>query len=99
MIFDAGNINWLIVLGIFIAYFFVDALYALYTLEVVGLRPVRSATIGSLMHFLLAFGVLNYVQNVIYLLPLALGSWFGTFCVVHWKKTRPAKSGVLNKLP
>jgi uncharacterized protein YebE (UPF0316 family) len=67
---------------IFIAYIIVDGMYACYTLQVTKRKPYSSATIGALMHFLLAVGVLNYVQNFLYLLPLALGSWIGTFLVV-----------------
>ena len=40
------------------------------------------------MHFLIAFGVLNYVQYYLYVLPLALGSWIGTYIVVKWKLDR-----------
>lgn len=71
---------------IFVAYFLVDALYALYTLSVVNLKPVVSATIGALMYFLLAVGIINYVNNYLYLIPLAVGSWLGTFVVVFVKK-------------
>ncbi len=35
------------------------------------------------MHFLLAFGVVNYVGNFLYVVPLALGSWIGTYLVVR----------------
>ena len=67
---------------IFLAYIVVDGMYAFYTLEVTKRKPYSAATIGALMHFLLAIGVLNYVKNFLYLIPLALGSWIGTFFVV-----------------
>jgi hypothetical protein len=67
---------------IFVAYMLVDALYAYYTLQVTKKNPYAAATSGALMYFLLAIGVLNYVQNYLYLIPLALGSWIGTFIVV-----------------
>lgn len=57
-------------------------MYAYYTLQVTKRNAFSSATTGALMHFLLAVGVLNYVQNYLYLFPLALGSWIGTFIVV-----------------
>jgi hypothetical protein len=46
---------------------------------------------GAIMHFILALGVLSYVQNYLYIIPLALGSWVGTFLVVNreqkkWQK-------------
>ncbi len=60
----------------------VDGMYAYYTLAVTKKKPVASATVGALMHFLIAFGVLSYVQNYLYLIPLAIGSWLGTYIVV-----------------
>jgi hypothetical protein len=72
---------------IFIAYIIVDGMYAYYTLAVAEKQPVKSATVGALMHFLIAVGVLSYVQNYLYIIPLALGSWIGTYFVVkHSKK-------------
>lgn len=67
---------------VFLVYVIVDGMYAYYTLAVSQKKPVMSATTGSLMHFLLAFGVISYVQNYLYLIPLAIGSWIGTYIVV-----------------
>ncbi len=69
---------------VFCAYLVIDALYAYYTLMVTRKKPFASATIGALMHFLIAFGVLNYTENYLYVIPIALGSWVGTFCVVSY---------------
>ena len=67
---------------IFIAYVLIDGMYAYYTITVTQKKPFASATTGALMHFLIAFGVLNYVHNYLYVIPLALGSWIGTYVVV-----------------
>jgi hypothetical protein len=67
---------------VFAAYIIVDGMYAYYTLSVAQQQPIRAATVGSLMHFLIAVGVLSYVQNYLYIIPLALGSWIGTYIVV-----------------
>ncbi len=78
---------WLALL-VFVAYVFIDGMYAYYTIAVTKRRPFASATTGALMHFLIAFGVLNYVQNYLYLIPLALGSWVGTYLIVSLDKKR-----------
>ncbi|EKE29448.1 MAG: hypothetical protein ACD_2C00174G0010 [uncultured bacterium (gcode 4)] len=83
-----SNINWLIACLIFVSYILIDWLYAKYTLEVVSLRPGQSATIGSFMHFLLAFWVINYNDNWLYLFPLAIGSWIGTYYVIKYEKIK-----------
>ncbi|MFA5986601.1 MAG: hypothetical protein WC819_04625 [Parcubacteria group bacterium] len=71
---------------IFVAYFLIDAMYAVYTLSVVKKKPFTSASIGAVMHFLLAFGVINYVQNYLYIVPLAIGSFCGTYVVVFYER-------------
>ncbi len=67
---------------ILVVYIVVDGMYAYYTLKVSEKKPVHAATSGALMHFLLAVGVLSYVQNYLYIIPLAVGSWIGTYIVV-----------------
>lgn len=77
---------------IFLAYLVIDALYAKYTYAVVERRPVQAANIGFVMHFLLAFGIINYVGNFLYVIPLALGSWVGTYLVVKGEKRASCQS-------
>ncbi|MBP6881435.1 MAG: hypothetical protein KBC35_02310 [Candidatus Pacebacteria bacterium] len=71
-----------------IAYFVVDAMYAHYTLSVAELKAVSAATTGALMHFLIALGVLSYVQNYLYIVPIAIGSWFGTYYIISIRKKK-----------
>ncbi len=85
------SFNWLIASGVLIAYFIVDAMYAYYTLSVSRLNAFSSATTGSLMHFLLALGVLSYVENFLYIIPIAIGSWLGTFYIINKEKNKLKK--------
>lgn len=84
--FSLSSLNPWLALLVFVAYVLIDGMYAYYTIAVTKRRPVASASVGALMHFLIAFGVLNYVQNYLYLIPLALGSWVGTYLVVSRNK-------------
>ncbi len=79
---DLASFNFGLAIVIFVAYVIVDGMYAHYTLQVTKKKQYSAATTGALMHFLIAFGVLSYVQNYLYIIPLALGSWLGTFIVV-----------------
>lgn len=74
--------DMLIAIGVLVAYFIVDAMYAHYTLAVADLKAVPAANTGALMHFLLAPGVMSYMQNYLYIIPIAIGSWFGTYIIV-----------------
>lgn len=76
------EIELLTALAVFLIYILVDGMYAYYTLAVSKKKAFASATTGACMHFLLAFGVISYVQNYLYLIPLAAGSWLGTYIVV-----------------
>ena len=80
--------SWQIALSVFLAYVIVDMLYAKYTLLVNQLRPAVAATAGALMYFLLAVGVLNYANNALYLVPLAIGSWVGTYFTVERERKK-----------
>jgi hypothetical protein len=46
-----------------VVYAITDALYARYTLDVANLNEYRAATTGAAIHFLIAFGVINYTHN------------------------------------
>jgi len=81
------SFNWEIAAVVFAAYLLVDAMYAYYTIVVTKKRPLASASVGAMMHFLIAFGVLNYVQNYLYVIPLAIGSFIGTYLVVKYDLT------------
>jgi hypothetical protein len=76
----------LLALGVMLAYFIVDAMYAHYTLSVTELKAASAANTGALMHFLLALGVLSYVENYLYIIPIAIGSWGGTYYIVSKRK-------------
>lgn len=70
---------------IFISYIVVDGLYAYYTIAVQKYKAVKAATTGSLMYVLLAYGVISYTHNILYLIPLAIGSWVGTYAVIKYE--------------
>lgn len=69
-------------------YIIIDGLYAHYTIQISKRRPVAAATTSGLMHLLMAVGVLNYVNNFLYVIPLAIGSWIGTYIVVKHHHTK-----------
>ena len=82
MISNWGSFNFLIATAILFSYMLVDGMYAYYTIEVIKKKPFASANTAALMHFLIAFGVLNYIHNYLYVVPIAIGSWIGTYLVV-----------------
>jgi uncharacterized membrane protein len=76
----------LIFVTVFFATLCIDALYALYTIHVTEKKAFQSATFGSLIHILTAFTVISYTKNYLYLVPLVVGSFIGTYFAVTYTK-------------
>lgn len=75
----------------FFTYVVIDMLYAYYIMCVEERRPVVAAATTSLIYGLLAYGVVSYSQNILYLVPLASGAFFGTLFMVTIKKRKEMK--------
>ena len=71
---------------VFVTYFCIDVLYARFTIEVSKKRPFRAAVLSSLLYSLLAYGVITYSHNTVYLAPLVLGAFLGTFVTVRFQR-------------
>jgi len=71
---------------IFVTYVAVDILYAWYIICVERRQPLRAAAISAVLYSLLAFGVITYSRNPLYLIPLATGAFVGTYLTVAWHR-------------
>jgi len=71
---------------IFLTYTIIDMLYAKYIICVNNKQPITAAIITSIIYSLLAFGVVNYSKNILYLIPLASGAFIGTYLTVKFHK-------------
>jgi presenilin-like A22 family membrane protease len=69
---------------IFVTYVAVDILYAYYIICVERRRALAAAVVSSVLYSLLAYGVITYSQNPIYIVPLASGAFVGTFLTVRF---------------
>ena len=76
----------LIFLAVLFATLVTDALWALYMIKVTAKAPFLAASYGSLIHILTAFTVISYTKNYLYLIPLVVGSFIGTYLVVLYEK-------------
>jgi tryptophan-rich sensory protein len=71
---------------LFVTYVVVDVLYALYIVCVEERQAAKAAAISSLLYSLLAFGVVTYSKNPVYLVPIAAGAFVGTYLTVKFKQ-------------
>ena len=73
---------------LFTVYFIFDVLYAKFIISVQKLQATLSATISGAMYVISAIGIIKYTDNPWYLLPVALGASFGTFCFIRREKNK-----------
>lgn len=81
-----NDFSWSTAMLILLVYIVVDMLYAYYIIQVEQRNPIKAAVVSSVLYSLLAFGVVSYSRNILYLFPLATGAFIGTYLTVWWKR-------------
>lgn len=76
------DFSWWTALTVFVVYVVFDILYALYVICVSQKRAIAASFTGSALYSLGAVGVMSYTHNVLYLIPLSLGAFVGTYIAV-----------------
>lgn len=79
-----AEFSWVTAAIVFIVYVVFDILYALYVLCVSRRQSVAAAGISSVLYSLGAVGVMNYMNNAWYLVPLGIGAFVGTYIAVRY---------------
>lgn len=79
-----SEFSWTQATLVFAVYVVFDILYALYVLCVARKQAIRASAISSALYSLGAYGVMTYLENPLYLVPLALGAFLGTFLAVRY---------------
>lgn len=74
-----ASFSWLIAIAVFFAYIVIDFLYAAYTIYIQRKKAATAAWAGALMYSLMAFGIMEYTHNPLYIIFVAAGSWIGTY--------------------
>lgn len=81
-----NDFSWVTAGLILVVYIIVDMLYAYYIIQVEQRNPMKAALVSSVLYSLLAYGVVSYSKNILYLFPLATGAFIGTYLTVWWKR-------------
>jgi uncharacterized protein YebE (UPF0316 family) len=79
-----SDFNWWTALTVFVVYVFFDILYALYVICVSRQQALAASAISAVLYSLGAYGVMNYLHNPWYLIPLAVGAFIGTYIAVRY---------------
>lgn len=80
------DVNIVTAVIIFFTYVAIDMLYAWYVLAVSSQKALQAASLGAALYSLCAFGVMTYSKNMFYILPLACGSFLGTYLTIKLHK-------------
>jgi uncharacterized protein YebE (UPF0316 family) len=76
--------SWMTAFIVFVLYIIFDILYALYVLCVSRQQALAASGISAVLYSLGAYGVITYLHNIWYLIPLALGAFLGTYIAVKY---------------
>ena len=71
---------------IFVTYVAIDMLYAWYILCVGKRQALTASFLSAIIYSLLAYGVVSYSKNILYLIPLSSGAFLGTYLTVKFKQ-------------
>lgn len=80
------DFHWGVALVVFLTYVLIDILYAFYVIYVGKRDALKAALSSSALYSLAAYGVITYSRNIVYVIPLALGAFLGTYLVVKYMK-------------
>jgi hypothetical protein len=78
--------SWITAVILFFIYGVIDALYTLWVINVVKLNPFKSAAYAAIMHVLSCVGILFVINNPLYVIPVALGSFCFTYGLIIIKR-------------
>lgn len=81
-----SDFSWATAWSIFCTYVAIDMMYAWYIIAVGRRRAFTAALLTSIIYSLLAYGVVSYSKNILYLVPLASGAFVGTYITVRFKR-------------
>jgi hypothetical protein len=85
---ELETFNFAIAIALFFIYFILDAINAFFTIKVIEMSGFHAASAGCTMHFFIAIGVLCYVNNFLYVIPMMIGSWCGIFTLLTIRSIR-----------
>ena len=80
------SISPLVALLLFGIYFVADGLYTAWIMAVTKNEPWKAAGYSGFLYVLLSIGVINYVDNHWYIIPVAIGGGCGTFTATKYTK-------------
>ena len=76
---------------VFAAVIFADIIWVNYIDYVSAYKPVAAANYAVLIYAASSFAVITYTENHLFLIPIFIASWIGTYLVVKLKQIKNKK--------
>jgi len=85
------DFNWSAAVGLFFASALLDAIFALYIVAVNKGQALLAGTMSLITYLLMVVGIVSYVENKWYIVPLALGAFIGSYIIVKREANKKNK--------
>ncbi len=76
--------NPLIAIGVMMSFVIIDTLHGIYALSVMANNRRRACGAAFVANTIMGLGIFTYVNNILYVLPVAMGASFGTFIAMTY---------------
>lgn len=76
--------SWITAILVTLSYIVIDALYASYTIHIQKGNAKTAASVGASMYALMAYGIMTFTAQPIYVIFVFIGSWIGTYTTVQF---------------
>jgi hypothetical protein len=86
-----GNANIWTCLLLFIVYFIFDILSTLYLKAVSELKAAKASNLSTILYLMSVYGTIEYINNFVYIIPIAVGGYLGSYITIKWIKKQGEK--------
>lgn len=90
-LYNHESFTWTMFWVIFVMYGIVDGLYTRWMYLVTEKNALAASTAGAFLALFICIGVKSYTVNALYIVPVVVGSFFGTYIEVTREKRKLAK--------
>lgn len=73
---------------LFWIYFLFDVLSTFYLQAVSELKAAKASHLSTVLYLMSVYGTIEYINNFAYILPIAMGGWFGSYVTIKWIKQK-----------
>ena len=90
-LYNHESFGWAMFWLILVMYAIVDGLYTRWMYLVTEKNALSASTVGAALALFICIGVKSYTVNALYIVPVVVGSFIGTYIEVTREKRKLAK--------